>query len=221
MLRCPKCGTDNMLTAIFCRGCGEKIDLNQVKPESFSEIGTKKDNTTMQNIIGGAIIGVLLVVFLVGVLFPSCGKISTSEESRQAAVAKYEALTKGNSATFTDEDISNFVTAKLLDKGDISDNPKPTGATVHVLSDNKVKILATGKYYGLPVTITVNGEVSLNDRKISVAGEKCSIGLFPIPQSMEQDILGPFRRNFESALEDSNRKIKGLATAEGSATLTK
>ena len=221
MLRCPKCGTDNMLTAIFCRGCGEKIDLNQVKPESFNEIGTKKDSTTMQNIIGGIIIGVLVIGFLVGVLFPCFGKISTTDESRQAAVAKYEAMTKGSSATFSDEEISAFVTAKLLEEGVTDGNMIPTGATVHVLPDKRVKILATGKYYNMPVTITVVGTVNLNDRKISVSGEKCSIGLFPIPQSMEQDILGPFRSNFTSALDNANRKIKGLDTAEGSATLTK
>ena len=96
MLRCPNCGTDNMLTAIFCRGCGKKIDLNSIKPDDFAKVETKKGpNTTMQNIIGGAIIGVLLLVFIVGTLFPSCGKIKTTEESRSAAVAKYEALQKG------------------------------------------------------------------------------------------------------------------------------
>ena len=34
-LICPKCGVDNLLTAIFCRGCGEKLDLNEMKPEAL------------------------------------------------------------------------------------------------------------------------------------------------------------------------------------------
>ena len=225
MLKCPNCGTDNMLTAIFCRGCGQKIDLNAVKPDDFAKVEKKKGpDTFMQNLIGGIIIGVLLIGFLVGLFFPSCGKIGTTEESRQAALKKFEGIGMDKGAApveVTDEDISNFVTAKLLEKKDsLTGNPRPTGATVHCLADGKVKIIATGKYCGLPISLTVEGTVSLNDRRISVRGEKCSVGLFPLPQGLEQSFLGPFRTNFNNVLDDING-FRKLETAEGKATLVR
>ena len=224
MLRCPNCGTDNMLNAIFCRGCGQKIDLNAVKPEDFEKVEIKKSNTFMQNLIGGIIIGVLLVGFLVGLFFPTCGKISTTEESRQAALKKFESIgtsKESPAVEVTDEDISNFVTAKLLEKeSSLTGSPRPTGATVHCLADNKVKIIASGKYCGLPISLTVEGTVSLNDRRISVHGEKCSVGLFPLPQGLEQSFLGPFRTNFNNVLDDVNG-FREMKTSEGKASLVR
>ena len=227
MLKCPNCGTDNMLTAIFCRGCGQKIDLNAVKPDDFDKVETKKGpNTFMQNLIGGIIIGVLLLGFLIGLFFPTCGKISTTEGSRAAALAKFNGMSTDKNAAaveVTDEDISNFVTAKLLEKKDsLTGNPRPTGATVHCLPDNKVKIIATGKYCGLPISLTVEGTVQLDtsSRRISVHGEKCSVGLFPLPKGLEQSFLGPFRTNFNNVLDDVNG-FRQLKTDEGKATIAR
>lgn len=225
MLRCPNCGTDNMLNAIFCRGCGQKIDLNAVKPEDFEKVEIKKNNTFMQNLIGGIIIGVLLVGFLVGLFFPSCDKIKTTAETRAAALAKFESIgmDKSSPVDVTDEDISNFVTAKLLEKVDsLTGSPRPTGATVHCLADNKVKIIATGKYCGLPISLTVEGTVQLDtsSRRISVRGEKCSVGLFPLPKGLEQSFLGPFRTNFNNVLDGING-FKALKTEDGKASLVR
>ncbi len=69
-LKCPKCGTDNLLTAIFCRGCGDKLDLNAMKPEALlnDEHSMKKNQgaTKGQKIFVGVFFGILgLIVLLV------------------------------------------------------------------------------------------------------------------------------------------------------------
>ena len=33
MINCPKCAHDNQLGAIFCRGCGAKLDIETIRPE--------------------------------------------------------------------------------------------------------------------------------------------------------------------------------------------
>ena len=37
MIKCPKCEADNQIGAIFCRGCGEKLELDEIKPETVME----------------------------------------------------------------------------------------------------------------------------------------------------------------------------------------
>ena len=43
MIKCTKCGFENQMGAIFCRQCGEKIDMNEISPESLeSELKKEK-----------------------------------------------------------------------------------------------------------------------------------------------------------------------------------
>ena len=103
MLKCPKCGTDNLLTAVFCRGCGERIPLDELKPDDFADTGAKPaTNTTKQNIIGGIIIGVLVLGALIAFFCPACGKISYDDSVAQSAISKIDKIGKGESITLTD-----------------------------------------------------------------------------------------------------------------------
>lgn len=89
MLRCPKCSTDNLLSAVFCRGCGERLNLDEIKPDNFSELGDKnKDPNAKKNLVGGIIIGAIVLILVVGTFFPGCGKLSTNEDAQKAAGIK-------------------------------------------------------------------------------------------------------------------------------------
>ena len=37
MIKCSKCGFENQMGAIFCRQCGEKINMDEITPESLQE----------------------------------------------------------------------------------------------------------------------------------------------------------------------------------------
>ncbi|MBR6372143.1 MAG: hypothetical protein IKS20_03080 [Victivallales bacterium] len=67
-LKCPKCGVDNLLTAIFCRGCGEKLDLNEMKPDDvLNDEHTKsqrKGASKAQKTFVGVFFGLLGIIVL-------------------------------------------------------------------------------------------------------------------------------------------------------------
>ena len=93
MINCPKCGADNLLNAIFCRTCGEKLNLEELKP---TEVGPSEEDAKklraqkLQNQIGGGIIAVILLIALGGILIPPGGKIKASEPSADV-MAKFDA----------------------------------------------------------------------------------------------------------------------------------
>ena len=136
MLRCPKCGTDNMLTAIFCRGCGERLNLDEIRPDDFANIGPKKQDTTMQNIIGGAIIGAAALIFLIGWMFPAGGMIKTTEAEQADWKEKAAKIEKGASLEMDDKAATAFLNAYLDDD-----------CTVHFLGDGKAKVVIPTKLW--------------------------------------------------------------------------
>ncbi|MBR4076395.1 MAG: zinc ribbon domain-containing protein, partial [Lentisphaeria bacterium] len=42
LMKCSKCGYENQLNAIFCRGCGEKLNPAEVSPEALAQEAEKK-----------------------------------------------------------------------------------------------------------------------------------------------------------------------------------
>lgn len=217
MLRCPKCGTDNLLSAVFCRGCGERMNLDEIKPDDFAKIETKKGDNTMQNIIGGAIIGAIVVVFLVGILFPTCGALSTTEEGQAAAKAKFLA---NKEATYTDQEITDFCNAMIERRGpEEGANPSVSRVTVRCQEDGTVKTLTRATYWGfLPVTVSVVCNVSVSDNSVSLTGDAVKIGLFPLPESMEETFFYSLRSYCSGALSDANN-IREVEISGGQAKI--
>ncbi|MBR6471691.1 MAG: zinc ribbon domain-containing protein [Victivallales bacterium] len=186
MFRCPKCGTDNMLTAIFCRGCGERLNLDEIRPDDFANITPKKQDNTKQNIIGGAIIVGLALLFLVDWMCPACGKISVTEDDAKDAAAKIlgEAMVKGTSFTVDDKQ------ATAMFKETMGDIP----CTVHFLEDGKCKAIFSLKLWGMPTDVAVTHPISAVNGKISVepSGEdegksyRLGLGLIPMFESLRE-----------------------------------
>ena len=217
MLRCPKCGTDNLLSAVFCRGCGERMNLDEIKPDDFHDLGNKKDSNTKQNIIGGAIIGVLLVAFLVGFLFPSCGALSTTEEGQKAAAEKYRT---SPTATYTDQEITDFCNYMRARSTEEGDGPAVKRISVRCQEDGKVKTYVRAVFFGfLPATVTVTCDVSASD-SVSLSGGGVKIGLLPVPEGLEETLFYPVRSTCSSVMRDVNQKVRKVEVKAGEATIT-
>ena len=216
MLRCPKCGTDNLLSAVFCRGCGERMNLDEIKPDDFDKLDNKKDANTIQNIIGGIIIGVLVVAFVIGLLFPMPGSLSTTEAGQTAAVEKFSG---GPEFTATDQELTDFANAmKARFTGEDTD-PLFKSVTVRCLGDNQVKVLIKATYFGfLPVTVSVKCTANQGDN-ISLMGQQVKLGLLPLPAGMEEQFFIPLRNYGRNMMNDANQKIKKLEISEGQATI--
>ena len=190
MLRCPKCGTDNMLTAIFCRACGERLNLDEIRPDDFANIGPKKQDNTMQNIIGGSIIGAIAVIFLIGWMFPAGGMIKTSEDEQSEWKGKAAKIEKGSSLEMDEKAATAFLNAYMDD----------TPCTVHFLGDGKAKVVFPSKLWGMPVRVSIVHSLSAGKGVSVGAADSYKVGLFPMLESLHQDpnVMNPWS-NYASA----------------------
>ncbi|NLG14597.1 MAG: hypothetical protein GX561_10425 [Lentisphaerae bacterium] len=167
-----------MLNAIFCRTCGEKLDLNELKPENLTQAAkaasAKELASKRANQIVGIILTVILVVILAGALIPPAGKLAVAEPSAEA-LAKFEdalgkksqpaassegkgkkkkraekaAAAKDVEATFTDEEASSLANKSMkLPQAEGGGNMIPTGVTVRFLESGNVKVILSCKAYG-------------------------------------------------------------------------
>ena len=218
MLRCPKCGTDNMLTAIFCRGCGERLNLDEIKPDDFANIGPKKQDNTKQNIIGGAIIAFLVVFFFVDWMCPSCSKISTTENDATAATGKLQGLITAKTVTLEDKDVTALFNKGMGESG--------TPCTVRFLPNGKCKAIFSMKLWGMPVNVTVTHSISVSNGKISVDGEeeksyKVGLGIIPMFESLKSGADSPMLGIWGSYSNLwSQMPVSEVTTDKGSITLT-
>lgn len=237
MLRCPKCGTDNMLTAIFCRGCGERLNLDEIRPDDFANIAPKKQDNTKQNIIGGAIIAFLAVFFLIDVMFPSCGKIATTEDDVKAATDKAVAALfsdQRGALTFEDKDVTALVNETLKEKegggaeGEEGKDIKAAGTpcTIRFLDDNKCKAIFPMKLWGMPVNVTVTHTISAENGKFMIGGEdtsyKVGLGIIPLyPAIKDNETWIKIWGNYVSFWSfDQYVPIAEVKTEKGQVTIT-
>jgi uncharacterized membrane protein YvbJ len=88
MIKCPKCGSDNLLNAIFCRGCGEKLDLSELKPDSFLEKKLTKSQKIMK-IVNQCLASsslCCLITLIVGIFSPSAPHWQRAQRRRHQAI---------------------------------------------------------------------------------------------------------------------------------------
>lgn len=100
-LKCPKCGVDNLLTAIFCRGCGEKLDLNEMKPDDvLNDEHTKsqrKGASKAQKTFVGVFFGLLGIIVLLA-MCPVGAKGTAEGEVDKALETGFTLLNKVKAA---------------------------------------------------------------------------------------------------------------------------
>ncbi len=218
MLRCPKCGTDNLLSAVFCRGCGERMNLDEIRPDDFADLGTKKDATTMQNIVGGIIIGVLVVAFVVGFCFPSFGALSTSEEGQSAAKSKF---CGAPTVELTDQEATDLCSYMVSRAGGDSEGPKISKISTRYHEDGTVSVYVRTTFWGfVPASVTF-ANCNVGSAIANLYGESVRIGLLPVPEGLRESLTDPIRSTCSGILSDINNSVKdnGVTVSEGKITV--
>ena len=120
MLKCPACQSDNQIGAIFCRTCGDKLNLDEIEPD---EIVAAADGVTGSSLffikklvmltIFICLVGALVSLFLApGVNVPP----PLDEAAQRAAAGRFSRLMSGRSRaeTFTEAELHYIVNIKLL-----------------------------------------------------------------------------------------------------------
>jgi len=126
MIPCPKCEADNMVGAIFCRACGEKLNLDELRPESFkNEKESLKKNAKAVVARLVKITTALLLILVLGLLLLPAGGFRSDYSLPASDLAKARSRLRSLQNTrrgsrqfsFTTEEI-NLV---LNDRLDFSD----------------------------------------------------------------------------------------------------
>lgn len=210
-IKCQKCGTENRLGQIFCRECGEKLDLNAMNPANRAR--------NARGSIDGVKLAVRLVrlaVFLalVGILGLLCWTRPATGEAgdpagEQRVVAKMTALRnavlRGLQVTDTvpEADLNGYLRARLAGAGSGS------GFLALSLQDVRVDLkpdLATVwmKASLGPLPLTYSTDVTLSrapDGSMAYSAGDVSIGHLTAPSFLRDRAIRQFLAVF-SRLQD-------------------
>jgi len=150
MLICPKCGYDNHLGLVFCHACGEKLNLENIKPPTPVEKkrqqlqrGTKR---TVKTILDIAIAVVLILGVVLICLTPSVAPVQPTDDELSASGAKRADLEKlvndhkSGQVVVTESELNTFFSKKPFDKPNGQGIEMTTVALRTSLSDGCVKV---------------------------------------------------------------------------------
>ena len=123
MFKCQKCGFENQMGSIFCRECGEKLDMNAIDPNKLQkdvdkEKLLKKTKKRIKSAISTGIFLIVLAAFL-GVIFYNGGLREYEEPTVNAASAnqKYNSAVRGGNGgqtKFTYAEINAILKNKVV-----------------------------------------------------------------------------------------------------------
>jgi uncharacterized membrane protein YvbJ len=137
MITCPNCGSENRYGAIFCRGCGKKLDvIDEITVENIGEKTTGKkrrrrkdkgERTPKELRKRGMVINAVRILIILLVAFgvyltqqtPPVSAIETSDASKKSFDRKREHLlesvrsNKPDSETITQKELNSHIASLL------------------------------------------------------------------------------------------------------------
>lgn len=232
MIVCPKCGSDNMIGAIFCRTCGEKLNLDELKPDAFDAppeaMGAKIGRIAQRLIL--LVLGVGLVVLIVGMFWPAPIRYVGDLEEADMAMAqrKFQGLQNPvprmpSRFTFTSNEATAIVNQTLGLPATGGGNRKPQLLSVEFLSSGTCALTLKSLLFGqIPMftrvmtrpTVAAAGDVNLQILSVS-------IGKLPLPGGLRTFGLKQFAPlNIGTAFSGAESHIKTMTISGDSCLVT-
>ncbi len=233
MLKCPKCSSDNMLGAIFCRNCGDKLNLDDLRPSdipraknpnSFSFIKLVYRLFVLGMLVGAA--GVLAMILLP----PKATMVTPSDSEKALAERKYQTMVTlsaraAETAMFTSAEATHLAMKKVLPDPAKTDGLVlvPEQISVEFLPSGCISIQVSAKLFGkLPLHSTAIVRVDAGDSGITASVLKVSAGRLALPGALapviSERVLPMFVDNSE--LKRLAADMRKLDVTGGSATIT-
>ncbi len=247
MIKCPKCGSDNLLNAIFCRGCGDKLDLSELKPDAFLEKKLTKSQKIMKivNQVLSAIIALLLITLIVGIFFPvarlsgntpseeavknfeeaqNFGVEATTRRRRRPSRDKEENKPSSKSFSFSSQDSTALLNQSLHLPITGGDNKLTSeNLSVSFAGDGCATLILTCKLMGkVPMHNTVVVKPTVSNGVLAMNVQKTKIGFVPVPRQLNQKITQKFvtLSGGSTALDKIKSKLSEVKISDGSLTIT-
>ncbi len=208
MIKCSNCGHENLLGAIFCRNCGEKLDIDRMHPE----LEKKGPSGGLGGIIR-RLVGLLVFLGLVGVIvmmfIPKKGQLGAlGDDAKKEAERKYEQLIRkindgigAEKYTFSPEEATHIYASKFqgaatqqggaynIENLELSLDP---AGFIHVLIKTKLGDK-------IPTTFEVKGSVNNDVKPVSLVVTEACMGIMPI-KFLESKVV----EKFNPVLDDPN-----------------
>ncbi len=155
-IKCSKCGNENPLGDLFCRQCGNELDMNTLDPGEVKVVKKHKGCKTLFELI------FLLIVFaffgVLGALFLAPSGVNFPSDQDDV----YKKQIDGAVSVLTKEDQSSERLVKQVDAGGVVQQMviKEGGTqAVIVVKDGLVNFSFRKLYYGFPFTFTIIGKL--------------------------------------------------------------
>lgn len=216
LIKCAKCGFENQMGAIFCRGCGEKIDLNALDPETLEKNKNKGFakffkflGKAFSTLIVIAIIGIIASVFVTYGL-PAYKQIPAKNlDTAEAKLKKVgaEKLTSVLPSTnFTMEEINILLEKRVFNTAeDKKESAKPAAAPADKENPKQAEQKQTDKPKSKEILDNIKKKFEIKHIMLAAAGKNIRTTVFAkafgyIPLRLE--VTGMFMPGNEKTLLD-------------------
>jgi len=239
MLQCPKCKFENELGRIFCHQCGNKLDLNQVKPATEgARIRRRVALSTgrlLRVLIELALAGVLILGIVLVCMVPEVVRVQPTNADLIAADTKRLALQqlvngrKSGKIEVTTVELNAFLHSLSFEK------PKGTGIQVVPIilrcdfADGNLTMgflgeLRLGNYARKQLYLGMTGIPAIEKGRFVFKPLGGRIGTLPVPQKL-LELTDFFDRYFSGLLgrlgdeRDSLNKLSAITVTSEHAVL--
>ena len=208
---CASCGVENELTAVFCRSCGEKMDLHAVQADHFEHGGVFSKTALIRLLKILVLVGLLASLGLI--LWPaSAGGDKGTGAGARAARGKVMAIADAGKqgaemqTELSEAEINGYLSA-IVYQGKKRNKTLSAGkAEVEIinidLGASTVNVTVKGKLYGkVPITYTVKGTPVVGPGPFQFNVKGGSVGHLPLigpaakfPAKRVAGVLGGLRQ---------------------------
>lgn len=234
MLVCPNCNNENRVGSVFCKSCGEKLDVSDLRAPTRSERrgGARNWSKYIRLLILLVIIGSAVYV-IIGMFTPLDMEPKKLSEIKKSQIWEtYERLiegkfTKARTLTFTPAEAS-YLFNKILVLGtenkDDSGIMIPENIMFEFLPDDRVKAVLRYQVFNRFVSDTViTGTLRIDEEsgKVMFEPETHQIGKIPMKWFLSKIVLKRFNVQFKDRpkLEEARRRIHKLNIQKGKARI--
>jgi len=195
MIKCQKCGFENQMGSIFCRECGEKLDMDAIDPNKLQkDVNKEKNIKRAKKRIKDAIttgIALIVVVAFIAVVFYNGGLRKYEEPTISAATArqKFDNAANGitrDKVTYSYPEVNSMFKEMVvlplsvepafarIDSAEIAYDEEKDNAVVYLWLTLKDKV---------PVIYTIRGDIKFHPPEDNNRNEESSEDLFTIDVS--------------------------------------
>lgn len=204
MIKCPKCNEDNQLGAIFCRHCGDKLDLDDLRPDDIG--GGNKDDSKLKlaTVILRNLLILLIIIGVIGAIVGAFIRPAIIEpaqltpEEEGAVAIQFKKFRKGkpdSSHEFTTMQTNTLakMILKLTEKDRLQAKEKriesgevpplyPDDIAIEFYPPANMKVMVKYMVYDkLPLHVMVVGTPTASETGANFTPSKYFVGRVPIP----------------------------------------